>query len=183
MDGRGMGTGFGWEGGEEMSKRMIRLYRRLKTWDMGIFFGTKVVKQWGEYLFNREGLIIYGFYEIDGSYSIFEGISGYLIGNKNTKEEAISDAKSALSKASADLIENIKAMAPYYGMSAMHIGPLNIVRDNTLLGDRKKQKRYRNRIGNIRCKDCDSLYSKCLSSEKSCCPDYHCSTRSKKMEV
>lgn len=156
-----MGTGFGWEGGEEMSKRMIRLYRRLKTWDMGIFFGTKVVKQWGEYLFNHEGLIIYGFYEIDGSYSIFEGISGYLIGNKNTKEEAISDAKSALSKASADLIENIKAMAPYYGMSAMHIGPLNIVRDNTLLGDRKKQKRYRNRIGKSTARKSQDILKRC----------------------
>lgn len=167
-------------------KRMVRLFRRVKDWDGGFILGTRVVKQWGEYLFDYKGLKIFGYYEPDGRYIISEGISGYFIYENEDREKAIKESSKRLEMADSAYINKIKAMAPYYGMSAMHTSAMHtsamyIVRDNTLLGSTKRKKVYQNRTGNIRCKDCDVLYERCKNSNKSCCPDCNCRTRSKKM--
>ena len=165
------------------NKKMIKFYKRYKSWDIGFIFGTKVIRQWGEYLFDFKGLKIIGHYEPDGTYVVSEAITGYSITSNESKVEAVTRAKERLADADSKNIERLKEMAPYYGMGAMHTSLSHIVRDNTLLGSAKKAKQFRNRVGNIYCKDCGSLYTKCLKSEKSCCPDCHCLTRSKKLEV
>lgn len=162
---------------------MIKFYRRYKSWDMGFIVGTKVIRQWGEYLFDFKGLKVMGHYEPDGTYVVSEAITGYLITENESKVKAVKKAREILSNADSKNIESFKNMAPYYGMGAMHTSRSHIVRDNTLLGSTKKAKKYRNRVGNIYCKDCGSLYTKCLTSKKPCCPDCHCLTRSKKLEV
>lgn len=167
-------------------KKMISTFVRRKSWDMGIIFGTKVTRQQAEYLYDFKGLKLFGFYEPDGMYNISEACSGYLIIRGENREDLIEKSKNILAQAADNQILTIRKMAKYYGISAMHTSTCHIVRDNTL-ANWKEKKKYINRIGNIRCKDCGCLYEKCIERTnkgeiRACCPDCHCGTRRKNIE-
>lgn len=167
-------------------KKIISTFVRRKSWDMGIIFGTKVTKQQGEYLYDFKGLKIFGFYEPDGTYNISEACSGYFVVRGENREDSIEQSEKILEKATESQILAIRKMAKYYGISAMHTGAYHIVRDNTL-SSWKEKKKYINRMGNIRCKDCGCLYEKCIKRTnkgeiRACCPDCHCGTRRESLE-
>lgn len=123
----------------------VVFYKRLMSWNMGIVYGSKVVRQKAEYLFERDGLKLCGFHEYDGSYNISEAHSGYRLISCETKEKALKEIiKMDFSKLD---IEKVKKLALYYGVPAIHSHPYHIIRDNTLLSNKKAYKRYYARGG------------------------------------
>lgn len=123
----------------------VVFYKRMGDWIMGNVYGSQVIRQKAEYLFERDGLKICGFYEFDGTYNISEAHSGYKLASGVTKEAALEKLNSA--DFSRLDIGKVKKLALYYGVPAVHSHPYHVVRDNTLLSNKKAQKRYYARGG------------------------------------
>jgi len=125
--------------------RAVVIYKRFTNWTMGIVYGSKVVRQAADYLGEHHGLKLCGFYEYDGKYNITEVHSGYRVVLEESKEKALEKLNEAdFSKLN---IKAIKELARYYGLSAMHSSPSHIIRDNTLIGDKRAKKKYYSRGG------------------------------------
>ncbi|EOH76187.1 hypothetical protein [Enterococcus raffinosus] len=125
--------------------RSVVIYKRFTNWSMGIIYGSKVVRQAADYLGEHQGLKLCGFYEYDGKYNITEAHSGYRIVLEDSKEKAMEKLNEAdFSKID---IKRIKKLAHYYGMSAMHSSYYHIIRDNTLIGDKRALRKYYSRGG------------------------------------
>ncbi|GGC84425.1 hypothetical protein [Enterococcus wangshanyuanii] len=133
--------------------RKVRVY--LRNWDEnnpwavltgGAVKGNTSVRMEVDYLFDFKGLKIVGHETFSGKYKISEVISGASICVESTKEAAVKKAKELLdTKMPDDYIKKIKAIAPYYGMSCLMTSAVNVVRDNTLMGNKRYIKKYNRR--------------------------------------
>lgn len=168
------------------SKHMVRIYLRLKDWEGLSVYGTRAIKQWGEYILTLRGLKLVVVERPKGIYHVVEALSGYDIDWGTDRDKVISRSIKLIEGCDERIIQATKGMAKYYGMHAMHVGLLSIIRVNTLIGNKDYQRKYKNRIKDIRCKDCGCLYEKCIDRTargeiRACCPDCHCGTRSRRL--
>lgn len=133
--------------------RKVRVYLRApdesSPWQVltgGAVNGNISVRMEVDYLFDFKGLKIVGHETFGGKYKISEVISGASICVEPTKEEAIKRAKELLdTRMPDDYIKKIKAIAPYYGMRCLMTSAVNVVRDNTLIGNKRYIKQYNRR--------------------------------------
>lgn len=133
--------------------RKVRVYLRApdesNPWQALTGGAVKVnisVRMEVDYLFDFKGLKIVGHETFSGKYKISEVISGASICVEPTKEAAIKRAKELLdTRMPDDYIKKIKAIAPYYGMRCLMTSAVNVVRDNTLIGNKRYIEKYNRR--------------------------------------